>query len=479
MTITSPAFVVFITLVVLLTNALPTPAGRRAVLLLASVTFIASQVERAVQLLPLAIFLLVSWALIEGARLSRSPKLLWVGLASLIAGFVFLKRYSFLNSSLLLPFPYLIVGLSYVLFRVLHLLIDAQQGELPERISALSFVNYTCNFLTFTAGPIERYQAYAERQRATLSLTEEQVFRSFRRIITGFVKVSVVSAIFDYLFSGVSARLLGAAPSLPLASFAGMYLAAAVSYTVYLYANFAGYMDIVIGVGWLIGQELPENFNQPFLARSFLEFWSRWHMTLSDWFKTYLFNPLLKALATRFTSAEIAPYLAAIAFFVTFLVMGIWHGSTSVFVIYGLLLGAGASLNKAWQVTMNKRLGKKRYKLVAERPLFIYLSRGLTTAYFALALSCLWLDMPQLRGIVAHLGFFGVAACYCALAIAVAGSFFAWDGAAAGLSRLQPRSDGALGGVVPRNLGLGLRIMLIALVSTFFHKAPEFVYRAF
>ncbi len=479
MAITSAAFIAFVTTVVLLTNAVPTAAGRRLVLLLASLVFVASHASSPVQLLPLAAFLLLSWLLIEAARRSRSPTVLWAGLAGLIACFVFLKKYSFLDASLLLSFPYLIVGLSYVLFRVLHLLIDAQQGELTERISPLQFLSYTCNFLTFTAGPIQRYQDHTAQQREPSPLDEQKVFRAFARIIRGFVKVGVLSAIFNYLFSGVSERLLDVSMRASFAAFAAMYLAAAICYTVYLYANFAGYMDIVIGVGWLIGQELPENFNRPFLARSFLDFWARWHMTLSDWFKTYLFNPLLKTLATRFTSARAAPYSAVIAFFATFLVMGIWHGSTSVFVVYGLLLGAGASLNKAWQVAITKRLGKKRYKLESERPIAIYLSRGLTLAYFAIALSCLWLDMQQLRWVLQQLMLVGVVACYFCLAALAAAAFFFWDTLTARLASFRPREDGLFDGVVARNLALGSQIMLIVLVSTFFHKAPEFVYRAF
>jgi hypothetical protein len=245
---------------------------------------------------------------------------------------------------------------------------------------------------------------------------------------------------------------------------------------VYLYANFSGYMDIVIGVGALIGQELPENFNQPFRARSFLEFWQRWHMTLSEWFKTYVFNPLLKLLATHVTAPAAGPYLGVIAFFVTFLIMGVWHGTTSVFVVYGLLMGAGASINKLWQVMITKRLGKKRYKVLAEKSLVIYLARGLTLAYFALALTCLWVDMPQLLRLTRQLGIGGVAASYLGLAVAGAIAYFVWDT----LASLPARwLAGGTGGVIGRNLGLAFQILLIVTVSSFFHKAPEFVYRAF
>jgi len=476
---TSLSFIAFITLVVLLTSAVPTPAGRSGVLLVANLVFIGSYLDRVSQIVPLVAFLLMCYLIIEGVRRGRSSLGLWAGLALVIASFVVLKKYSFLDASLLLPFPYLIVGLSYVLFRVLHLMIDAKQGELAAPIPPLHFFNYTCNFLSFTAGPIQRYQDYASNKDRPLALDQDKVFRAFARLIKGFLKVGVFSAIFNYLFENMSDRLLDTTltPSLPM--LCALVVASAVFYTIYLYANFAGYMDIVIGVGALMGQDLPENFNRPFLARSFLDFWSRWHMTLSDWFKTYVFNPLLTVLATRFTSPKVGPYLGVVAFFITFLIMGVWHGTTAVFVVYGLLMGAGASINKLWQVIMTKRLGKKGYKALAEKTPAIYLSRGLTFAYFALALACLWLDMPQLLSLTRRLGVVGVLACYLGLAIATGIAFLAWDTFTAQVASWRAKANSVAGGVIVRNLTLAFQILLIVTVASFFHKAPEFVYRAF
>jgi len=490
---TSLTFIAFITLAVLLSNALPSPAGRSAVLLAANLAFIASYLDNVAQVLPFAAFLVLCWLIVEGVRRSRSAAALGIGLAVVIAGFIVLKKFSFLdglwNGALILPYTYLVIGLSYVLFRVLHLMIDARQGELVRMVSPLHFFNYTCNFLSFVAGPIQRYPDYLSQQASQLTLDRERVFGAFARVIKGFVKVAAVSAIFNYLFATVSGRLLvdGTVAALPFATSALLFVAAAVCYTIYLYANFAGYMDIVIGVGTLMGQQLPENFDKPFLARNFLDFWSRWHMTLSDWFKTYLFNPLLKAMAARVTAPQLDPYLGVIAFFVTFLVMGVWHGTTAVFVVYGALMGAGASLNKLWQVTLTRRLGKKRYKALGEKTAAIYLSRGLTFAYFALALTCLWVDMPQLLALTRRLGAVGIVGCYLALALATGLAFFVWDLAVKlAMAGRTPRiaaaaTTAAPGGfvVVRRNLVLALQILLAVTVASFFHKAPEFVYRAF
>lgn len=481
MAFTSFTFIGFIVLAVLVHSLMATPLQRACWALLCNLAFMASYIDHAVQLLPLACFVLAGYACVEANRRARSSAVLGTTVALMVAGFVVLKKYSFLGAGAQLPFPYLLIGLSYVLFRVLHLMVDARQAELPQRIPALAFFNYTCGFLTFVAGPIQRYQDFAQQAALVPRPDADEVWQATARVVRGFVKVGVVSAAMKYLFDAASGRLFDPAQAAATAGVPGwvLYLAAAVFYTGYLYANFAGYMDIVIGVGRLLGQALPENFNQPFLARSFLDFWSRWHMTLSDWFKTYLFNPLLTWLAMRFTAPRAGPYLGVAAFFVTFLVMGLWHGSTAVFAIYGLLMALGASANKLWQVMAVARFGKKRYRAMGERPWAIYLSRGMTLSYFALALTCLWVDMDQLSGLWARLGPVGLVVCYAALSVLAALGFFASDQlvdfARPRLQGLGRRADGA----VVRQLGLGLQVLMVLSVSSFFHKAPEFVYRAF
>jgi D-alanyl-lipoteichoic acid acyltransferase DltB (MBOAT superfamily) len=479
MAFTSLSFIAFIAAVVLLINAVPGPRARSMVMLAANLVFIGSYIDSVGQAVPLAAFLLLCYLVVEGVRRSRSAPALWTGVAMVVASFVVLKKYSFLGEALTLPFPYLLVGLSYVLFRVLHLTIDAKQGELAQAIPPLRFFDYTCNFLSFTAGPIQRYPDYVSQHDQAPALDEDKVFRAFARIVKGFMKVGVVSAVFSYLFDSTSGRLLSTTLATPLPLCCGLVMAAAVFYTVHLYANFAGYMDIVIGVGALVGRQLPENFDRPFLARSFLDFWSRWHMTLSDWFKTYVFNPLLMVLAARYTSPRAGPYLGVAAFFVTFLIMGVWHGTTSVFVVYGLLMGAGASVNKLWQVVMTRRLGKKGYKALADRQASVYAARGLTFAYFALALTCLWVDMQHLLWLTQKLGAGGVLACYLGLVAAAGAAFMAWDALRSRLGSLRLGLGGVSGGVIARNLALGSQILLITTVTSFYHKAPEFVYRAF
>ena len=159
--------------------------------------------------------------------------------------------------------------------------------------------------------------------------------------------------------------------------------------------NFAGYMNIVIGIGGLAGIVLPENFDHPFKSESFLDLWSRWHITLSNWFKTYLFNPLLRMLSARWGTKNSTPYLGAIAFYVTFFVMALWHGTTSIYVVYGLFLGSGVTVNRLWQILIPKAFGKNNYKVLSSRRWYFQLSRAATISYLAVALTSFWIDGEQ------------------------------------------------------------------------------------
>lgn len=481
MSFTSVLYLGFVTATVLVFNAWSLPLFRQCVLLAANLLFLASFVQSPVQLVPLCGFLVLGYAATRWVARWRQPWLLGCTIFLIVAIFVVLKRYAFLPSGVGLPFLYLQVGLSYILFRILQMVIDSAGGEDEARLNPLNFFNFTCNFLCFVSGPIQRSNEYLDNLGQLDRKVDETIaFAALHRIIRGFIKLAVVSAVFSYLFANLSAPVL--AETTPMAGwrYAAQYAGSAVAYTFYLYYNFSGYMDIVIGIGWLVGQNLPENFDRPFSARNIFEFWSRWHMTLSEWFKTYLFNPLMRFLADRVTAPEWLPYLGIIAFFVTFFVMGVWHGSTGVFLIYGLVMGAGASLNKLWQVFMNQRLGKKRYKVVGESFTYATLARGLMFAFFALAVTGLWVNMDQLGLLARRLGIGGLVFAFIgtALCAAVAGPIV--DHAGLLMRRWSPRLDrpGAAGLMV-RNAVLASEVFLILAVGSFFHKAPEFVYKAF
>jgi D-alanyl-lipoteichoic acid acyltransferase DltB (MBOAT superfamily) len=478
MSLTSASFFLFLAVTIIAFHASTSVLYRRFVLGTANAVFIASYVSNVMEALPLLAFLALGYLCISLVSLRRSGAVLGLSVAAILVAYIFLKRFSFFEPLGRLPFPYLLVGLSYVLFRILHIMIDVRSGDLAGRIGPLAFFRYSCNFLCFVSGPIQRYQEFSEMDgKEYQPLDSARVFEAFSRIATGYAKFVIVAATAEYAFAFLNQRLL-AVSDLGMFKLCLEYSAVASLYTVYLYFNFSGYMDIVIGAGALLGQSLPENFDKPFLARSFLEFWQRWHMTLSQWFKFYLFNPLLMLLMSLFPAPALTAYLGVVAFFITFLIMGVWHGTTAVFVIYGLLMGAGASINKVWQIVCADRLGKKRYRALTENVAYVYAARGLTVAYFVLALTCLWIpELPQLISLMGRLGFLGISAAFVTVAIIFALASFAFDAVKTRIGEIS--LAGIRDGVVTGNLVLAGKMMAVVAVATLFHKAPDFVYKAF
>jgi D-alanyl-lipoteichoic acid acyltransferase DltB (MBOAT superfamily) len=479
MALTSPQFIFFFVLVALAFNLTRVSQYRIWILTIANAIFLASFVPEPRALAPLAAFLAVGYL---AFRLSRPGRALVNGtlLALIVLMFVYLKKYAFLGPVPSLPFPYLSIGLSYILFRMLQLVIDRSYGEDTRHWTVHEFFDFTCNFLCFISGPIQRSSQFLEDQgRVSREIDSDLAYRAFRRLLNGYIKVVVISALANFLFDGVSAKLFALNETASLTHVVPLYAVAVAAYTTYLYYNFSGYMDIVIGVGWLLGQDLPENFDHPFRARNLFEFWARWHMTLSEWFKTYLFNPLLGALASRFGTARAMPALGVIAFFVTFFVMGVWHGSTLVFVIYGLVMGAGVSVDKVWQLWLIARLGKKGARAVSANSIYRAAASGITISFFAIAVTALWVDWGQLHQLTVSVGLSGLISTFLLLAVIASVIFPLTEWLVLKGSIIQARWLELVNAPAARQALLGASVIFIVAVNSFFHKAPEFVYKAF
>jgi len=134
------------------------------------------------------------------------------------------------------------------------------------------------------------------------------------------------------------------------------------AFPAYLYFNFSGYCDIVIGGARLIGLKMPENFDRPYIARNMLDYWNRFHRTLSHWIRDYIFMPLYKYTVTRHpTKAE--PW-SIVFLFVALFLAGVWHGSTLNWVVFGALNGLGVAVVKLWEyilVQWRGRAGLREY----------------------------------------------------------------------------------------------------------------------
>ena len=371
---------------------------RAAVLLAINLFFIQSFAGNLRLLIPYAGFLALGYL---GVVLRRVG-VRWAPVALPIAVFVvfvWLKKYLFIPHAMMLHSVYLTIGLSYVFFRVMHLVIDGWE-EVPRGAPGLlSYVNYTLNFTSLISGPIQPYEAYRLSETEPAGLDPLVIGRAFERIVIGFFKVYILSSLLHTFQTHQISELMQADDL--KAQVWRMALVIAV-YPLYLFFNFSGYTDFVIGCGRLFCIELPENFRSPFASVNFIDFWSRWHITLSQWLKNYVYSPLLMSAMRRVTTPGLVPLLAVGAYFCTFFLVGAWHGQTSEFLFFGLLQGGGVAVNKLYQEAMTARLGRAGYERLATSPIYTAICRGATFTWFAFTLLWFWSSWTKMAETTAH-----------------------------------------------------------------------------
>ena len=458
---------------------------RPSLMLVLNLTFLVCFAQNFYQLAPLFILLCVGYLMLYlvQSKINIERMSTW-GILTIVILFIYLKQYAFIKFIPFFSFSVIVIGLSFILFRIIHLLVDADSGKIKERISPVTFFNYTCFFLTFTSGPIQSYKDFSQSYRTDVNtLSKKEVIQVISRLLTGYVKVILIAS-FCFKVHGLCLEQIQENQE----GMVELYSLAAVSYTFFLYYNFAGYMDIVISLGKLIGFDLPENFNRPFAAPNFLQFWSRWHMTLSNWFKVYLFNPLLKFLTYKYPDRKTSPYLGAVSFswkkfvaaLVTFFIMGIWHGSTQAFTAFGIFLGLGASLNKLYQVWVQNGFGKTQYLKISENWLYICTCKGLTFSYFCTALICFWINLTSLGEFYQKAGLSGATLIYCEISFAamvffILASFFKppIDSIIFALSRIKNQSAIDLFWISNK------LFFIILVIANQEIPAPAFVYKFF
>lgn len=399
----SPGFLLFALIVVSAFNLSRHPVWKRGVLLAASLVFIAILNPSPVALIPLLSFTVFGYLCLRWILAGHKTKL-WAISSIILLLFVWLKRYAILPPSILLPFPYLTLGLSYILFRVLHVVIDACNVGMPEAIGFTRYLSYTLNFTTFISGPIQRFGEFDEMlgSKRPERLSPSSAGAALERAAKGIFKVRVLSSLFSLIQQHAVLNELHTTGDLNTRVLQGAILFPA--YTFFLYCNFSGYIDVMIGIARLLGIRLPENFDRPFSSTSFIEFWSRWHITLSGWLKDYLYLPMVSTLLRRFPQRSLEPYLGVVAYFVTFFVVGIWHGQTSVFLFFGLLQGGGVGFNKLFEVYFVRYRGRKAYRKFSANAIWCTVSRGLTFTWFTFTLTWFWSDWRQIGELYSALG---------------------------------------------------------------------------
>ncbi len=220
-------------------------------------------------------------------------------------------------------------GLSYVSFRVIQVYMDHDN-----RKPFPNFLDF-CNFLIFVPtlliGPIDRFQRFQkDLHKGYANLDRTRWWSGWEDLLLGlFQKLVVAEAIQRYWLSELD----------PSSSDLWIQVQSIYAYGAYLYFDFAGYSSLAIGLGKMMGIDIPINFNHPYLAHNPKEFWKRWHKSLGDWLNDYFFRPIYKWL-NGFKSLKSKPLLKQnLALFATFALMGLWNGFKAHFILSGCLFG--------------------------------------------------------------------------------------------------------------------------------------------
>lgn len=223
------------------------------------------------------------------------------------------------------------IGISYVTFKTVQILIETYDGLIKE-MSLLDFTYFLIFFPSISSGPIDRSRRFVENLHTQLPrkiYIEEYLGEGLWKILRGVGYKFVIATLISNYWLG----------KIPEGRAIPNILNYMYSYSLYLFFDFAGYSLIAIGVGYMLGIKVPENFNMPFISKDMKEFWSRWHMSLSTYFRDFIYTRFVmeSIKKKRFKNRYTAGYLANM---ITMLTMGIWHGIHFYYIIYGFYEGA-------------------------------------------------------------------------------------------------------------------------------------------
>lgn len=213
------------------------------------------------------------------------------------------------------------VGISFITFEAISFLVDILRGKIKKKPTLLDTFLYLTFFPTVTSGPILRYNEFEEGLLNNLNFCNYTV--AIERIAFGLCKKTLIadkiSILADYYFDGVA---LGNSYSC-----LGLWVGS-IAYSLQLYFDFSGYSDMAIGIGKLLGFNVRENFNKPYQACSISDFWKRWHISLTQWFRDYIYIPL--------GGNRVSKKHHIINMIIVWLLTGIWHGADWTFIIWGM-----------------------------------------------------------------------------------------------------------------------------------------------
>ena len=237
-----------------------------------------------------------------------------------------LLRSNFSPEKMLLP-----VGISFFTFQAISYTVDIYKGRYPKTAELIDYTFYLTFFPLLIAGPITRAEVLLPQvQTPKDNVNENLVYKGLWLIICGLIKKALIA---DYI-----AQYNNIVFDAPASQSGFGNLMGVLGFSVQIYFDFSGYSDLAIGVAALMGYELKDNFRFPYQSLNLTEFWHRWHIALSTWFRDYLYIPL-----GGNRKGELRTYLNS---FLAMIVAGLWHGASWMFIVWGVLHGIGLVIHK-------------------------------------------------------------------------------------------------------------------------------------
>ena len=227
-----------------------------------------------------------------------------------------LPGFDFVQTEILLP-----IGISFFTFQAVSYCLDVYRGAAQVQKNLLTTALYISFFPALVAGPIIRYKSIAEQLVSRVTTLDDFVY-GLKRFIIGLAKKLIIANSVAACVEGAFGAANGDAMPVLLAWLG------AICYTIQIYFDFSGYSDMAIGLGRMFGFKYDENFNNPYMASSITDFWRRWHISLSSWFRDYIYIPLGGSRVNN--KGRLVFNL-----FITWMLTGIWHGANWTFVLWG------------------------------------------------------------------------------------------------------------------------------------------------
>ena len=282
-------------------------------------------------------------------------------------------------------------GFSYIAFRLLSILIDSLKGRKAD-LSLGDFLIYVCFPPALSAGPIDRWDRFSKEFTAgSKNTTGEDFTAGCGQIALGLFH--------KFILADSLAKMALSAQNACQFLHTGWAWAALFAYALQIYFDFSGYSEIAIGLGTLFGIHLPKNFDHPYFKPDLTKFWSCWHMTLTQWIRTYVFNPLTRSLRGNKDHPMPQWLIVLITQLTTMLLIGLWHGVTANFIIWGLWHGIGLFFHQQYS---RKTGGWLRTQSSTFQKCYTVFSTILTFLY--VCLGWVWFVVPDFAGAVSFFG---------------------------------------------------------------------------